>query len=73
MTPIILTILNLPRHMRNSFGNMNLVGIIPAGNGKSEAKKVDPYVEVLVDEILELCETQMYNAYRNAPVNVKIK
>ena len=40
MTPMMLTILNLPRHMRNAFGNIKLVGIIP-GNGRSEAKNLN--------------------------------
>ncbi|XP_021358140.1 uncharacterized protein LOC110453510 isoform X1 [Mizuhopecten yessoensis] len=72
MTPIMLTVLNLPRHMRNSFGNINLVGIIP-GNGRSEATSQDGYVEVLVDELLYLTECTAYSAYHNGHVDVKIK
>ena len=59
MTPMMLTILNLPRHIRNTFGYINLVGIIP-GNGKSEAKINDPYVEVLVDELLYLTKWSVH-------------
>ena len=58
--------------MRNKFENINLIGIIP-GNGKSEAKTIDPYVDVLVDELLVLPKCQIYNSYKEAPVSVKIK
>ena len=51
MTPLMLTLMNLPRKVRNQFSNIFLVGIIP-GNGCSEVSKVDPYIEILVDELL---------------------
>ena len=72
MTPMMLTILNLPRHIRNTFSNINLVGIIP-GSGRSEATKVGTYVEVLVDELLYLTGCKAYSEYNKAPVDVKIK
>lgn len=72
MTPIMLTILNLPRHISNAFGNILLVGIIP-GRGRSEASNLDPYIEILVDELIFLSGCTAYSEYSNAPVDVKIK
>ena len=72
MTPLMLTLLNLPRNVRNQFGNIFLVGIIP-GNDCSEVTKVDPYVEILVDELLYLTKCKIVNAYQKAPVDIKIK
>ena len=59
MWPIMLSVLNWPKTHRNRFENIMLVGIIPA-NGKEEPKSVDPYIEVLVDEVMELCGTTFY-------------
>ena len=72
MWPIMLTILNLPRSIRNHFGNFILVGIIP-GNGSKEAGNLNPYLEVVVDELLELNSSRLWDAYRNAPFNCKIE
>jgi hypothetical protein len=73
MTPMMLTLLNLPRHIRNSFGNISLVGIIPGRREKSEATAQDAFVEILVDELLCLTECQAYSEYHKGPVDVKIK
>ena len=72
MTPIMLTLLNLPRNIRNEFSNIFLVGIIP-GNGCSEVTKIDPYLEILVDELLYLTKCKVVDAYQKAPVDIKIK
>ncbi|XP_060083986.1 uncharacterized protein LOC132563249 [Ylistrum balloti] len=72
MTPIMLTLLNLPRHIRNNFGNILLVRIIP-GSNRSEASKLDPYIEIMVDELLYLTECSTVDTYRKAPVEIKIK
>ncbi|MEW8547304.1 MAG: hypothetical protein AB2693_27670, partial [Candidatus Thiodiazotropha sp.] len=72
MTPIMITILNLPRHIRNVFQNIYLVGIIP-GSGKSESANLSPYLEILVDELLFLTQCKTYSAYANAPVEIKLK
>ena len=58
MWPIILTILNLPRKIRNLYGNMILAGIIP-GNGSKEPKNISNYLEILVDELLLLNGTEV--------------
>ena len=58
MWPIILTILNFPRKIRNLYGNMILAGIIP-GNGSKEPKNISNYLEILVDELLLLNGTEV--------------
>lgn len=69
MWPIMLSLLNLPRRIRN---NILLVGIIP-GNGKQEAKNIQPYLEILVDELISLSNTTMYDAYQQATFELKIE
>jgi len=51
---------------------MLLVGIIP-GNGGREPKSVDPYLEIVVDELLTLSGSQFYDAFRNAPFTFKVQ
>lgn len=68
MWPIMLTLLNLPRKLRNLFTNIMLVGIVPGNKGK-EAKTLDPFLEVLVDELLEISGSTLYDAYASAPFN----
>ncbi len=72
MWPIVLTLLNLPRNIRHDFRNMLLIGIIP-GNGKKEANTIHPYLEVLVDELMSLSSTKMYDAYKQAPFDLKVE
>ena len=71
MWPIMLTLLNLPRHLRNSFQNIWLLGIIPS-NGPKEPANLDPYLEVVVDEILSLSNKTLYDSYTRAPFQVKL-
>ena len=63
MWPMLLTLLNYPRNVRNLFGNIFLLGIIP-GNGSSEPKGIDPYVAILADELLNLSGKTVYDAYK---------
>ena len=65
MWPIMVTVLSLPKTCRNNFENVMLTGVIPANN-KEEQKSVDLYkiIEVLVDELLGLCETTFYDGFR---------
>lgn len=72
MVPMMMTILNLPRNVRNVFGNILLVGIIKGKKTKGESS-IDPYVEVLVDELMFLTSCQTYSAYDQAPVDIKLK
>ena len=71
MWPIMLTLLNLPRSIRNSFSSMFLVGIVPP-NGPKEPYTLDPYLEILVDEILMLSNKTIFDAYVNSPFTLKI-
>ena len=70
MWPIMLTLLNLPRKVRNLFSSILLVGIIPS-NGSKEPQSLTPYLDVLVDEMLELCSSTLYDSYQKAPFKCK--
>ena len=72
MWPILLTWINLPVQIRQMLGPMLLVGIVPSGKNGHEPQSLEPYVERLVDEILQLSEYPLYSRYYNAPVNVKV-
>lgn len=72
MWPIMLTILNLPRKVRNHFGNILLVGIVPANKSK-EPHNLNPYLDILVDELLEITASTVLDAYRNAPFTLKVE
>ena len=72
MWPIMMTLLNLPREKRNLFGNILLLGIIP-GYGTKEPKNLDPYLEVVVDEITELSGKNVYDAYQECNFNLQIE
>ena len=50
-----------------SFANLFLLGIIPSQAQGKEPKHLDPFLEVLVDEILFLSNSKVYDAYRKAP------
>ena len=69
MWPIVLTVLNLPRHIRNSPGSMMLVGIIP---GRAEPQSMDPYLDILVDEILQLNGSQLYDGYHKEHFSLSV-
>ena len=62
MWPIVLSILNLPRHLRNLPGSLLLSGIIP---GKKEPKSVDPYLDLLVEELIEVNGMRCWDSHRN--------
>lgn len=73
MWPIVLAQLNLPRRIRYQFANLLLVGIIPSQKEGSEPKDLDPYLEVLVDELISLCGCKIYDDYKKAPFNMKVE
>ena len=68
----MMTILNMPRNIRNAFGNILLLGIIP-GTGKKEPASLNPYLEVVVDELFRLNDSSMFDAYLGAPFHVKVR
>lgn len=71
MWPMILTLLNLPRSKRHLFGNVWLVATIP-GNDNKEPNSLDPYLEIMVDELLEISNQRFYDSYQNVPFNLKV-
>ncbi|XP_076106800.1 uncharacterized protein LOC143075311 isoform X2 [Mytilus galloprovincialis] len=71
MWPIILTWITLPQDIRYVLGPMMLLGIVP-GHGRKEPKSLDPYISILVDELLVNMESKMYDSHKEAPVTVKI-
>ena len=60
MWPITLEILNLPHQIRRLPGSIMLAGIIP---GKSEPQNLDPYLEILVDELCSLNGLELFDGY----------
>ena len=70
--PIVLSLLNLPRKIRHNFGNLLLVGIVP-GNGRQEAKSIQPYLEILVDELISLSNATIFYAYQRADFKLKVE
>ena len=72
MWPIMLTVLNLPRNVRNLFENIMLAGIVPAQTEGQEPKHLDPYLEIVVDEVLELSGATFFDAFRNASFTFKV-
>jgi len=48
-----------------------LAGTVPA-NGLKEPKNLNPYLGILVDELLKLSNTKMYDAYQEAPFTCKV-
>ena len=71
MWPIVMTLLNLPRRIQYSFSSLFLVGIVP-GTGTKEPQSLEPYLEIVVDEILALSDRTLYDAYAKAPFSMKI-
>ena len=71
MWPIMLTLLNLPRRLRNRFASIMLVGIIPSNKGQ-EPRSLNPYLNILVDELLELSGCTLFDAYQKAPFEWKV-
>lgn len=72
MWPVMLTWINLPRNIRQVLGPMLLVGIIPSGLKGCEPKTLEPYFELLTEELLELTEFPVWISYIGAPVKVKV-
>ena len=71
MLPLMLSLLNLPRNIRYHFDSILLVRIIPS-NGSQEPQLLNIYLDILVDELLEVSSSTMYDAYQKAPFNCKV-
>ncbi len=70
MWPIQIGCLNLPRRTRYKAGSLFLAGIIP---GRKEPKNIDPYLDILVDELITINGSKLYDAYRNEDFSLKVK
>ncbi len=69
--PVFLSFLAMKGKYRHVLGmGLILVSIIP-GYKTAEPKSLYPLLELMVDELLELTGSTMYNAYVNAPVEIK--
>ena len=67
----MLTLFNLPRRLWNLCTNILLVGIVPRNEGKEE-KPLYPFLEVLVDKLLQISSSTLYDAYEGAPFQAKV-
>ena len=47
------------------------MGTVP-GNGTKEPNNLDPYLSILVDELLTITNKEMFDAYQGAPFNLKV-
>ena len=72
MWPIMVCVLNLPRSVRNLFGNVMLAGIVPAQADGQEPKNVDPHLELVVDEILDLFGVTFFDSFRKVLFTFKV-
>ena len=61
MWPITLSLLNFPPTIRTKFSSLFLIGIIP---GKKEPKDLNPYLQLLTDELLDLPNHPLYDAFK---------
>ena len=68
MWPIFLVPLNLPHHIRMTSTSMMLMGLIP---GPAEPKNTDPYVDVLVDDILDVNVMTVFDAKKDEMFQLK--
>lgn len=69
MWPIMISLLNLPPHLRNIRGSILLAGIIP---GKNEPQNLDPYIDILVEEIKHLNGLRCFDAFRNEEFDLQV-
>jgi len=73
MWPLMMSSLNFPPSFRKSVGGIMLLGIIP-GNGRKTAYHLDPYFDLIIDELLELSHAYIYYpAYMSSPIWVKVR
>ena len=66
--PMSLVVMNLPHHLRIMAGSMLLTRLIP---GPKEPKNTDPYVDVLVDDVMSLNKLKIYDAYKGETFQLK--
>lgn len=75
--PIILCVFNLPKHVRNKSYAILLTGIVPSRKPRQHGGNLEPnlqiYTNLLVDDLLQLASTEIYSAYSEAPITVKVR
>ena len=59
--PINLCLLNFPHRFRITTGSMLLAGILP---GRNEPKNLDPYLQLLVEELESINGSEIYDSHR---------
>lgn len=69
MCPIFLIPLNFPNHVRRLFGSTFLLGIIPS---PKEPENIDPYVELVVDEIMHLNNREFYDTLKEEKFRLQV-
>ena len=69
MCPITLLPLNLPETVRKCCASTVLVGIIP---GPNEARNLDAYIDVLVDEVVHLNSLTLFDAYKSETFSLRV-
>ena len=70
MWPVNVSILNLPHRYRTSAASMLLVGIIP---GKAEAKSLNPYLDILVEELERMEGMEIYDGHNQNTFSLKAR
>ena len=75
--PLIFTIMNLPKFIRCKPDALVLYGIIPGKfdhrDNSPVVPKMEAYQQLMVEELLSLCSTELYSAYSQAPIKVKVQ
>ena len=74
--PLIFCIYNLPKHLRTKPEALLLFGIMPSRKdrlGKGVEPNIAIYQNLLVSQLLKLVSTELYSAYSQAPVKVKVE
>lgn len=74
--PLLLTIMNLPKKVRNKSNALVLVTVVPSKDsrlGKGTEPNLKIYTRLLTDELLKLVDFQLYSAYSKSPISVKLE
>ena len=64
----MLNVLNFPQYIRSKAESILLVGIIP---GRKEPKNLDPYLNVLVEELQKMCGQTIFDSLKNEHFSLK--
>jgi hypothetical protein len=70
ITPFMLMVLNLPENLRHKHENLILFGVAP---GKKKPANLQPYLALLVEELLALYKQETAIEYTNPTTGLKAK